>query len=74
MSRGFRFHARYGGMKKYRTTTVLRPTETQPGPRPPSHVDTMTAIAKKNQNGFPNLSCKANDKANAIADNAMGSP
>jgi hypothetical protein len=61
-------------MKKYRTAVVLRPTETQPGPRPPSHVETMTAIAKKNQKGFPNRSCKTRDKPSAVAVNAIASP
>ena len=60
-------------MKKYKAARQLRPTATQPGPLPQNHVLTMTAMAKKNQKGFPKGACSARDSHNAIDTSAMAS-
>jgi hypothetical protein len=64
-SLGFKIHVRTGGMKKYRTVRVLKPTATQPGPFPPYHVLAITATGKKNQNGSPNGTWRTSDKNKA---------
>ena len=60
-----------GGMKKYSTARVLRPTASQPGPLPPNQVVAITAIAKKNQKGLPNGTCSASDNSSATATSAI---
>ena len=40
-----------GERKKYQLSTAARPTETSPGPRPPSHAATNTA-AKNTMKGL----------------------
>jgi hypothetical protein len=58
-------------MKKYRTTTVLRPTANHPAFLPPNHVAAITAIAKKNQKGLPKGTCRTRDNNNAIDTSAV---